>query len=103
MAKVTGALDQMQAWARALGDRVDIGTITVAGALPGYLDGGYADPTGAAAARPWPPGTKGLASGRRCPRWRRRRRLEPYASAARISAVGRTRPRRGRMFSTEKQ
>jgi hypothetical protein len=58
---------------------------------------------GAAVARPWSRGTKGLPSGRRWPRRCRRRRLEPYASAARISAVARTRPRRGRMFSTEKR
>ncbi len=42
MAKITGALDQMQAWAPELGDRVDIGTITMACAL-GYLDFRYAD------------------------------------------------------------
>lgn len=42
MAKVDGALDDMEKNANALGDRVDIGTVTVACAL-GYLDFRYAD------------------------------------------------------------
>ncbi|NQW09813.1 MAG: glutathione S-transferase [Alphaproteobacteria bacterium] len=42
MAKVDGALDDLESKAGTLGDRVDIGTITVGCAL-GYLDFRYAD------------------------------------------------------------
>lgn len=42
LAKITSALDRMQAWSFAFGDRIDIGTLTTACAL-GYLEFRYPD------------------------------------------------------------
>lgn len=54
MAKVDGALDDMERQAAGFGDRLDIGTITTGCAL-GYLDFRYAD-------RDWRPGRPALTA-----------------------------------------